>query len=359
MYKDNPVNRESERRLAIIETWKILRYPFPIPMACTRSDANVGHQCTKSWEVIDIDIAGCVLCGRIHICGTHQTDSAQAPLIDHAPTLTRPKAKDSRTTKKPNPKPPPKPNATTAKTNCTTVTEAGFTICSITGYCLNSQEYLDSEYTDTVTIEYQSSPKRHKIDHDTVLLYTREILCSRSSEDCLRHENMKLDNRIQNIMFRILKEHKYTNAGKAPNLCTVTTKIAHHIPNTRICHMNFEKDIREATASFCANAITRLMTTLHQLCPHLLHENKTAYIVTGLLYLMRSGLNIHGTTMLPMEPSLQLLLPPESQLQQYFGIKPKCITEVENIVKVNLRVLNMKKLENIGVSNVDKILLKA
>jgi hypothetical protein len=397
---------DRERRVAIIETWKMIRSPFPIPCVPTThlmhtrddKDSHMKHRCDNVWEIIDVDIAGCTLCGMVHICGerkrkmepeSYQQAHSISNNMSHGMHIETDKQKFSqklpqkrvqkrlqKRTQKGIGKSVQridrgnhKPSETIARTKqriaeilqpsgCPVVVDEGFTICSITGFCLDSREYADSEFMDTVTINMVPSPRQHIVNYDIVLLYTRDILCSEKSEACLLNENRKLNNRIQSTVYRILKEHKYNNAGQIPNLCVITAKTAHRIQNVRICPHTFDVESRERVACSCAKAITRLMMALYRVCPHTISLNKVAYIVTGLLYLMRSGLNMHCTTILPVEPMLQQYLPPESQLQPYFGIKSKCITEVENLVKVNIRVLDPRRLEHVGVSNVDDIILR-
>ena len=66
----------------------------------------------------------------------------------------------------------------------------------------------------------------------------------------------------------------------------------------------------------------------------------------GMLYLMKSGIQLHGVHILPTVVALQTLLPPESQLQRRFNFKCKNITDVENKIKLLLRDMSAKQLQS-------------
>lgn len=62
---------------------------------------------------------------------------------------------------------------------------------------------------------------------------------------------------------------------------------------------------------------------------------------------------MHGVVVLPKIDRLQQVLPIESHLPGMFGIKGKCITETENIVKIVLRSASRADLEEYGVACVE------
>jgi len=75
----------------------------------------------------------------------------------------------------------------------------------------------------------------------------------------------------------------------------------------------------------------------HRTSTYHTHVSGRAYyknFTFGMLYLMKSGIQLHGVHILPTVMALQNLLPPESQLQRRFNFKCKNITDVEN--KINL-----------------------
>lgn len=50
--------------------------------------------------------------------------------------------------------------------------------------------------------------------------------------------------------------------------------------------------------------------------------------------------------------SLEYLLPLENHLDMFFGVKAKCITETENVVKIVLRSITKQQLVDAGVAQV-------
>lgn len=52
------------------------------------------------------------------------------------------------------------------------------------------------------------------------------------------------------------------------------------------------------------------------------------------------------------EQLLESLLPLENHLDVFFGVKAKCITETENVVKIVLRSISKQQLVDAGVAQV-------
>ena len=55
---------------------------------------------------------------------------------------------------------------------------------------------------------------------------------------------------------------------------------------------------------------------------------------------------------LPKLPRLEAILPLENHLDLFFGVKAKCITETENVVKIILRSVTKQQLVDAGVVRV-------
>jgi hypothetical protein len=60
-------------------------------------------------------------------------------------------------------------------------------------------------------------------------------------------------------------------------------------------------------------------------------------LAVGVLYLMRSGVVFQGVHVLQRRTDICTLLPPEANLNDFFGVHPKCITDIENRLKFCLR----------------------
>ena len=89
------------KKLTAEEAWRKLRMPFVLPAAA----ASV-HQC--KWVLIDVDCAGCVLCGRVHLCSA---------------------------------------------STCTEIAHTeGAVVCLVTGLCVQPKTFAVTEYSDNVIV---------------------------------------------------------------------------------------------------------------------------------------------------------------------------------------------------------------
>jgi hypothetical protein len=68
--------------------------------------------------------------------------------------------------------------------------------------------------------------------------------------------------------------------------------------------------------------------------------------------MIRQGIIVHELVVLPRLPNLDAVLPLESHLDVFFGVKAKCITETENVVKIILRNVTKQQLIDAGVARV-------
>eukprot|EP00961_Rhodomonas_salina_P296158 3936105-Rhodomonas_salina.4 len=138
-----------------------------------------------------------------------------------------------------------------------------------------------------------------------------------------------------------------------PNICTLVGTLASRTQNIRMCPSHFDNAARERVAHLCCRGITRLLCILDTLCPTALSHTRRETMVVGILYLMQSGLLAHNTYVLPRIPELRELLPLESYLYPYFAIKCKSITEIENLVKMQIRVLSAREVARLGVNSIN------
>jgi hypothetical protein len=187
-------------------------------------------------------------------------------------------------------------------------------------------------------------------------MYVNRILVSPESRKCLQNENAKLSKKLEVCFAKLLRTHKIQNPGKAPNICDITTKLAARMHNVRICPVQFNEQLRAKIAASCCKWITRLIHVLHNISTSILTHTKQETFVVGLLYLMRTGLVIHNTYVLPKCHALHRLLPLESHLQPHFGIKCKSITEIENLIKIQIRDIGASQVRKLGLHIIDLVL---
>ena len=65
------------------QTWQMLRMPFVLSSRC------VGHHiCKFKWECIDVDLAGCLVCGAVHDCEEGQCRDVVITDDSHVCTIT-------------------------------------------------------------------------------------------------------------------------------------------------------------------------------------------------------------------------------------------------------------------------------
>lgn len=300
--------RQLTHRQRVGEIWRQLFSPFKIPV---RLHDKVCLCWENVWQGIDIDMAGCKMCGTVHDCQNSG--------------------------------------------GCMLETDNCSSVCTITGYCVAERVYADTEFTDTVILVSNDSPKPKFVEYEAVYMHISKILCSEDARQCLEQEKTKVSQKLQYLMYKVMREEKQLCRG-VPNLFKVMTLLAAKSQNIRICPCEFDIDKRVPIAKSAAKSVTRLICALHNIYPTMFKLMRVDIIVVGLLYLMRSGLVLHGTTILPCIQDLNRLLPLESYLYPCFQIKCKTITEVENVVKMHIRSLNRTQLSNLGMNSIDQII---
>ena len=91
---------------------------------------------------------------------------------------------------------------------------------------------------------------------------------------------------------------------------------------------------------------------MNTVCSGIITEARLQNVTVGLLYLLRTGIIVHDMVVLPKLPILECILPLESHLGTFFGVRAKCITETENVVKIILRNISKQQLIDAGVAHV-------
>ncbi len=177
-------------------------------------------------------------------------------------------------------------------------------------------------------------------DANVIRCIVANILASNVTRSCLQIENLRIQQRLQTLSVRVFKDFKARQTGRLPNLVLITTDIARRMQGIRICPLHFDVQLRRSVTDRCTAFLTRMINSLFLVCPTLLQATRFEYLVIGLLYLMRVGLSMNGVCLLPTVPELTLLLPLESMLFSCFNIRAKCVTDIENMIKLQLRGLS-------------------
>jgi len=274
--------------------WRLLRGPFCLP-ACSRAY----HRC--EWQVFDMDLAGCLLCGAIHACR------------DGACPVTE-----------------------TNESEC----------CEITGVCLRPIRLsADAEFMDTTVARH--NPKLSHNDSDSavpayVRIYVEELLLSSAAREAHR----KHVERFQAKMAQSLRV-----CGGASSIDALVEAYGRTYERTP-CMFAFNEDMRRRLAAWCT---AQLQCTIMKFQKQMKLNIKMSFIrdtVFGLMYVMRDGISINHCRIMPRVPILSLLLPAESMLERFFGFKAKMITDVENRCKINFRTNGFSDSDRCNFSSI-------
>lgn len=279
-----------------IALWKQIRCPFVIPEKI--------HRCHHAdWELIDCDVAGCVVCSRIHVCG----DTTHCPL---------------------------------------TVYE-GRQVCNITGFYARRHVFADNEYVDTVAnVSSVVSQPIRKIDLAMIELWVNMIL---SSDHSVKSIEMEIKKRVQRVKFLFLKAAKLAKVQKKTiNVLDICTSVAHSMNGIRVPRL-LRKEQLDRLAQVCVNHIAFFCSTFLDALRCSPPLAKTSGFIVGLLYLMRTGMIIYeNVEIVPCVEELCYVLPSENQIKLIFKLSTKIMTEVENFIKNLLRPRSRNQLINMG-----------
>lgn len=285
----------------IVQIWRDIHKPFVIPSPCK----------THQWQLIDCDMAGCLLCGHVHIC--HD------------------KSKD-----------------------CLKICENDCTVCGITGFVIRDVQFAEIEYLDTLNFQSQNHDKYQNennniIEYDTILEIVNKFVLSDLTQKSFEQEQIKIILKSRSHIFSYLKQWKIKNANSIPSLINVITNYLNQNVDTRSLYYDyFDHDQKVAIAKKCASSITHIINILTSSKLHNIGKVKQPGLIIGILYLLKNGVTYRGVIILPKIRGLEYILPMESHLACYFGIRCKTITEVENIVKLFVRNSNLQKFVSKG-----------
>lgn len=268
------------------EIWRRLRKPFRYP-SCR----------TCIWEAFDSAEAGCLRCGKHHVCYTNAVD-CKCPLIEC----------DDRTR-----------------------------VCTITGLILHEVRHAKEEYVGgTTCVNYTRvssnchAPQTGNIDE--VLHVVRFFLASRRTQGCRDTENAKQTLRLSNHMLRQMKSFKLTKPGHTPNVCAIL--------GSAISQEKYWRFIEQASDDLvckAAQAIHKCMLDMQKRGMKITPGARTRDLVCGLIYMLKHGLIYHDRMILAHIPEVERCLPHENKVETYFGVSSKVICMTENEVKLIFR----------------------
>lgn len=186
-----------------------------------------------------------------------------------------------------------------------------------------------------------------------VAVHCLEMLVGAKWQACVAAEQVKLDSRRKNSLVKFLKHFKAQHPGVVPNMVLAASAMLNSTVGLRAPPHATEEQRRNLSV-WCAHVITKHIQLLNNMQPSLVSDPKLRGVTVGLLYQMRHGVVVHGLVVLPRCAVLAQTLPMENYLESVFGVKSKCITETENMVKDVLRSANQDRMRQYGVDCVDR-----
>jgi hypothetical protein len=300
----------------LYKAWTCLRKPFMLPIGLR------GHSCAAHWEKFDVDKAACKQCGDLHICTT----------------LT-----------------------------CETSIESDSIVCDITGLCLSQrmltqyESAYDNNAHELMALSHdvtepcprpckkgiyttRKNPVITTCELDNVIRTVTNILLSKKSQMSIENEHCKLLNKLRCNCLRRMRQCRIKK--HTPNLCELEAYLNHMMCGHRVPPLHIEDSRQERLNCIhqAAHAITALIQFMRTHCANVPTCVRQGGIVTGMLYMMRSGVTIDNITVLPRITELKRLLPLEQHLPTFFNIRAKVVTEAENVIKYNMRSVSPRSL---------------
>ena len=255
--------------------WSIFRGPFILP-----ENTESYHTCV--WEKIDFDKAGCLLCGRLHLC-----------------------------------------DSITCKDVSTTHDSV---ICNVTG-CVLRNVLVTNQWCDTcLPVDCKTEPAVHS----DIEAYIVELLMSSKTKECLVRERRKI---LETLEARFVHEPAAVCASNnaIDSIASVLHKIGGRIP------ADFDTEARQQLVCTCLRFISPVVASIHSSQSFRSFKYNTRQLVFGLIYLMRSGVYYHNETVLPKIVNMQFFVPRECYLRVLFEVSPSIITDTENKLKFLVR----------------------
>lgn len=263
---------------SMVFTWRSMRRPFVlprVPCAC--------HVC--EWEKIDIDVLGCLICGRVHACEQGSCHS-------------------------------------------TTETNDGL-VCDFSGVVIRNKRFVESEFMDTMNVIGTEQIDVHDLMFSSAEQMVRTVLFS------ITYKHTKLK-----AMFSTLTKLQHTFRARAAipdsNILLACQEFIAECSKcpfvfTYVSHEERCKLVKDATEQCCKILGILIKSGMP------IRSHETQRLTVGVLYLMRTGVVFQDTYVLPRRADICCLLPPETMLRSLFDVHPKCITEIENRLKFCLR----------------------
>lgn len=302
--------------LSAQEAWKKLRMPFLLPKSAFHL-----HVCR--WEMIDIDMAGCLICGVIHHCSS---------------------------------------------TTCTNVEQTSDSmVCLITGVCVQPKLYAEHEYSENVMVYLKDNMEATNRRFQLIETYVEQLLLSREAKLLSVFEREKSLKKYHTWITRMCK---HTTRSQDRECYTCTASDSHGTYSTHSQHgsehrvnmvqilqvglhlyhtSHFNESLRKLVSKHCVNCIRHVMGIACNRLGLAVKDSEMRNFVFGMVFLMRSGVNLGTVCLLPICKHLKNMLPSENNVGKYINFKAKYITDTENRFKYVFRKQSTAQLLDIGI----------
>lgn len=282
--------------------WASVKLPFMLPLWCCNH-----HE----WESFDTHQAGCVKCGKHHLC--------------------------------------------TRVTCNLTELENGDLVCPITAYCIpciracvNVPEFCPHYYEPHKT--HKPSHFTEEQLHDLITTYVQKTIQSSRVVCSLRDEHNNMLKRRMFVFTRLCRQAKHdgysSGVYNTPPIADIAAKLAYVSQNGRIPLLLNAEALSKICAR-CTSALVRLLFVVDSIWKTSTHA-KIHNLIIGLVYMMRTGSTFQDTILLPHVPILSRILCHETSMTPVLDVRSKIITETENVFKMHIRNLPMEKIYLLG-----------
>lgn len=172
-----------------------------------------------------------------------------------------------------------------------------------------------------------------------------ELLNSKKTMYCFAEEDRRYSTKACVALGRLVREMAVRKPYAKPNMIDIETFLSFTMSRVRD-----RRSVREARKHL-PEVIHKCVTSIVMIIMHhgwsrsqrqLQNPARAREFICSMLYLMRTGVTFQNRAMLCREELLNDLLPLQVFLPKIFHIRAKCITEGENIIKLDIRRFPLK-----------------
>jgi hypothetical protein len=173
--------------------------------------------------------------------------------------------------------------------------------------------------------------------YEAVNTHVNNFFSNKSIAQAISHDHSKLTQQLRAAFtaeIRACMRNKESVNWVCVEGCLHTTLQSHRIP------VRAPQTPSASTVKRIVDAIWSLILFMSRHCKHLSINLRQPDFIVGILYLLRSGINVFHVVVLPQITELCYMLPSEQHLQPALGVRAKAVSEAENCIKHQLRKLS-------------------